>query len=216
MISYGKVQQLFHGDGEETALSIDYNGCQKIVQFGGKYAELARRGLLFNYSVKTAAAHLLAATTGNAPAIWNPAGSGKVLYIAKLATNWLSGTTVVSSLQFNIVRNAGSGISATAPVCTWTNQAPEPAIAGAPFASSMLFAPAVSTFVSAPTFFASTGINLGAVAPTVGTGDYDRDFDGCIALMPGNVITLNACVTSTTALFFTTIFGYELPLADGK
>jgi hypothetical protein len=215
MVSQGKVQQLFHGDGEETTLSMDYNGSQKVIQMGGKYSELARRGLLFNATVKTAAAILLSATTGNVPSIWNPAGSGKVLYIDKLLVNFLSGTTTVSSLQWMITRNAGNGISATAPVCTWTNQAPEPALAGAPFASSMLFAPAVCTFVGAPAFFASSGINFGAAAPTAGTIQ-EVDYDGAIGLYPGNVLSLCASVTTTTALYFSTIIYHEVPMVDGK
>jgi len=212
----GLVGQLFRNDSEEAPLSLDSNGSLKVAQMGGKYAELARRGFLFNYTVKTGAALLLSATTGNCPTIWNPMGSGKVLYIAKLLVNFLSGTTTVSSLQWMITKNAGAALGTAAPIVTFTEQAPDPAIIGAPYASQMKFAPAVCTFTAAPAFLASTGINLGAVAPSAGSGNYDVDYDGAIAIMPGNAISLCASVTTTTALFFSSILGYELPLVDGK
>lgn len=75
----------------------------------------------------------------------------------------------------------------------------------------MRFAPAVCTFTAAPAFYASTGINFGAAAPTAGSGNYDQDIDGAIALYPGNALSLCCSVTTTTALFFTTIIGAELP-----
>ena len=215
MTDKGLVGQAFHGDGAESALSVDSNGALKVQQFGGKYSELARRGYLYNYSVKTAAAHLLSATTGNVPTIWNPAGSGKVLYILGLRENWLSGTTTVGSLQWCVTRNAGNAIGTAAPIVTFTNQAPDPAIDGAGFASVMKFAPAVCTFTAAPAYLASTGLNFGAAFPTVnGTGSID--FDGSLAIMPGEAISLCYAVSTSTALFFSTIIAAELPLIDSK
>ena len=183
-----------------------------VTNYGGKYQQLAKDGLLFNYTVKTGAAILISATTGNVPTIWNPAGSGTVVYICKLLLNFLSGTTTISSLQWMVTKNAGNGISATAPIVTFTNQAPDPAIAGGPFTSKVLFSPAVSTYVAAPAFFASTGINLGAVSPSAGSGNYDEDYDGSIAIYPGTALSLCSSVTTTTSLWFTTIIGAELPL----
>jgi len=212
---FGKVGQFFKGDGSDVPLVFDVNGALKVQQFGGKYSELARRGLLFNYSVKTAAAHLLSATTGNVPTIWNPQGSGKVLYILGLRENFLSGTTTIGSLQWCITRNAGSALGTAAPIVTFTNQAPEPAIDGAGFASAMRFAPAVCTFTAAPAYLQSAGVNFGAAYPTV-NGNPDVDYDGAIAIMPGEAISLCYCVTTSTALFFTTIIGAELPLVDSK
>lgn len=180
--------------------------------YGGKYQQLAKDGLLFNYTVKTAAALLLSATTGNVPTIWNPSGSGKVVYLCKLMVNFLSGTTTISSLQWMVTKNAGSAIGTAAPIVTFTNQAPEPAIAGAPFVSAMLFSPAVSTYTAAPAFYASSGINLGAVSPSAGSGNYDEDYDGAIAIYPGTALSLCSSVTTTTSLWFTTIIGAELPL----
>jgi hypothetical protein len=114
-----------------------------------------------------------------------------------------------------ITKNAGSALGTAAPIVTFTEQVPDPAIIGASFASSMKFAPAVCTFTAAPAFMASTGINFAAVAPTAGTIN-EVDYDGALAVMPGNAVSLCACVTTTTALFFSTIIYHELPLVDGR
>jgi hypothetical protein len=189
----------------------DNFGSTVVTQFNGKYAELARRGQLINFSVAAGAALLLSATTGNHPTIWNPTGSGKVLYLCRLKTSFLSGTTTVSSLLWCVTRNAGSSISATAPVVTFTNVSPQSAAVGGNGVSNMLWAPATCTFTAAPTFFAATGVNLGAAGPTAGAGNFDMDLDGEIALYPGNALSLTCSVTTTTSLWWTSIWGAELP-----
>jgi hypothetical protein len=189
----------------------DNFGSTVVQQFNGKYAELARRGQLFNFSTAAGAAILLPATTGNTPSIWNPAGSGKVLYICKVAVSFLAGTTTVSSLIWAVLRNAGSAIGTAAPVVTFTDVAATTAAIGAVGTSNMRWAPAVSTYTVAPVFLAATGINLGAAAPTAGGGNYDVDVDGAIVLYPGNVLQLACAVTTTTATFWSTIWGAELP-----
>lgn len=216
MLIKGHVGVNQASDGAERILTLTPNGALHVQTFNGKYAELSRRGFLFNYTVKTAAALLLSATTGNCPTIWNPSGSGKILYVLKLFVNFLSGTTTISSLQWMVTKNAGSALGTAAPIVTFTEQAPEPAISGAQFSSSMKFAPAVCTFTAAPAFHMSSGIQLGAVAPSAGSGNYDIDYDGCLAIMPGNALSLCACVTTTTSVWFTSILGAEMPLVDGK
>jgi hypothetical protein len=78
----------------------------------------------------------------------------------------------------------------------------------------MRWAPTTSTFTAAPTNFAAAGINLGAAAPT-GTGTYESILDGQMMVMPGNALTLNYTVATSTALFWTTIWGMEIPLQKG-
>lgn len=190
----------------------DNYGAAVVQQGNGKYAELIRRGQLMNFSVKTAAALLISATTGNCPTIWNPTGSGKVLYILGLKLNFLSGTTTISSLQWMATRNAGAAIATAAPIVTFTDQVVESCALGQPASSNMRFAPAVCTFAAAPAWFASTGINLGAVSPSAGSGAYFVDYDGAIAIYPGNALSLCSSVTTTTSLWFSTVTAAELPL----
>ncbi len=182
---------------------------------GGQYAEATRRGQMFMYGVAAAAALLLPATTGNHPTVWNPAGSNTIFVPVALRMSFVSGTTTISSVILNITKNAGSTIAATAPIVTFTNVAPQNALVGSGAVSKMYFAPAVCTFVAAPAFLCATGINLGAAAPTT-PGPYEMLFDGSLQIMPGNALSICASVTTTTSLWWTTLWGIEMPMAAGQ
>lgn len=187
----------------------DSYGSTMVQEFNGKYAELARRGQLFVASTASAGiAVLISATTGNVPTLWNPLGSGKILYPVRLAVNWLSGATTASALLWSTTTGAGANIGTAAPIATFTNVAPVPAMVGANSASNAKWAPAVCTFAAAPAFYASTGISLKAAAE-----DYVIyvDYDGTIALTPGTALSLTASVTTTTALLQASIWYAELP-----
>jgi hypothetical protein len=192
----------------------DNYGSQVVQQFNGKFAEVARRGQCFNFSVAAAAAILLTNTTANGPTIWNPAGSGKILYVNYLDLAWLSGTITVSSLIWNITKNAGSVAATGAPILTFTHLATSitPAMIGSSAVSSMLWAPVTSTYTVAPSFYRPTGINWIAAGASV---PLHIDYDGSLAIMPGNALTLNCAVATTTALFWTTINCTEVPLVAG-
>lgn len=199
-------------DGSVFNARGDNYGNGVVQQFNGKYAELARRGQLFHCSVKTAAAYLLTGTTGNCPTVWNPAGSGKIVYILGLMSTWLSGATTAGALQWAITNPAGSNIATGAPVVTFTNQAPDPAMVGSSSAASTRFAPAVCTFTAAPSFFITAGVSLKAAAT-----DYviQVDYDGAFALLPGVAASLVYSVTTSTSLNFTDIIIAELPIPSG-
>jgi hypothetical protein len=181
-----------------------------IQPIGGKYAELAARGQLFNFSVKTAAALTLAATTGGHPTIWNPPNSGKILQIYRLCLNWLSGTNVVGSVNWRITANTGDAVGTGLPIATWIGQDPDPALYGAPFASKMRFSPATNTFTAAPAQLASSGINLPAASGL--NTMYIADYDGTLSIYPGNAISLCYSVTTSTGTWFTSIYGAEYDL----
>ena len=203
----------FGNDGAILNQRGDNYGSTIVQEFNGPYAEIARRGQLFNFSVASAAAYLLTNTTGNFPTIWNPAGSGKILYILKLSSCWVTGATVAGSLLWNITKQTGSTISATAPIVSYTPVTPTPMMIGSSSASSMIWAPAAITFTAAPSFYAATGININATnsAGYISLADYG----GAIALMPGNALSLTYSVTTSTATFWTSIVGAELPLPIG-
>ena len=211
-ISALQVGTQLANDGNPVNQRGDNYGSTLMQQFNGKYAELARRGQLFHCSVKTAAAYLLTGTTGNCPTIWNPAGSGKVVYVLGLMSTWLSGATTAGALQWAVTNPAGANIATAAPIVTFTNQAPDPALIGSSSAAVTKFAPAVCTFVAAPAFFITAGVSLKAAAT-----DYviQVDYDGSIAMMPGTALSLVYSVTTSTSLNFTDILIAELPMPVG-
>jgi hypothetical protein len=192
----------------------DNYGASVVQEMNGRYAEVTRRGQKFNFSVAAAAAILLTNTTANGPTIWNPLGSGKILYIDKLELSWLSGTITVSSLIWNITKNAGSQAATGSPILTFTNvpSSITPALVGSSSVSSMLWAPVTATFTAAPSFYRATGINMIAAGAQ---NSFQAVYEGDLALLPGQALTLNCAVTTTTALFWTTIMATELPLPVG-
>jgi hypothetical protein len=190
----------------------DFSGATAVMQGNGKYADLVRNGQMFNYSVTSAAALLLSATTACGPTIWNPVGSGVIMYPLLLTQNWLSGVTVAGSVQWMITKNAGSQIGTAAPIVTFTDTpAVNMAIGSVNAATTAVrFAQVTATFAAAPTFWVATGLNYKTEA-----GDYlggPIDYDGALAVYPGNAITLCYSVTTSTALYFTTLLGAEVPL----
>ena len=189
----------------------DKTGAGAFVQANGKYADLVRNGQMFNYSVTSAAALLLAATTACGPTIWNPLGSGVIMYPLVLTQNWLSGVTVAGSVSWMITKNAGNQIGTAAPIVTFSDTAAVNMAVGYAGAanSAVRFAQATSTFAAAPTYWVASGLNYKTEA-----GDYlaEVDYDGALAIYPGNALTLCYSVTTSTALYFTTILGCEVPL----
>lgn len=196
---------------------VSHRGCNQgaliVQELQGRYAEATRRGQMYIFNT-TAAAILLTNTTANGPTIWNLAGSGFVFVPVALRLSFVSGTTTIGACVWSVTNNAGSAIGTAAPIVTFTHVAPVNALLGSTCTSHMRWAPTTSTFTAAPTNIAATGINLGAAAPT-GMGTYETLLDGQLMVMPGNALTLNYTVATSTALFWTTIWGMEIPLQKG-
>ena len=141
------------------------NGGESITQpINAKYAELVRRGQVFTFSTPSQAILITHATGGSFPTLWNPSGSGKLLYILGVDLTWISGTTTVSSLHWCYTANAGSVAATGAAILTFTAVAGLNAMVGSAMASVMKFAPTTETFTAAPVFLRSSGINLPAAS----------------------------------------------------
>jgi hypothetical protein len=200
-------------DNTQVSPKSDQYGNTTIQEFGGRYAELVRRGCMFMYNIPAGGqALLLAATTGNCPTIWNPLNSGKIFYVAAVGITWLSGATVAGSLNFTFTLNTGSSMFPTAPIKTFVTVSGQPinALVGSTLTSSMLFAPTTCTFVAAPANNISFGANINATNGGGYVGFWD--VGGLVCLAPGNAVSLTYSVTTTTALLNGTIWGYELPI----
>ncbi len=176
----------------------------------GRYADQMIKGNLFVYPVP-AQALLLSATTGLHPTVWNPQGSGMLFIPVRLVMSFVSGTTVIGSVLIAETLNTGSGISATAPIKTFTDVAAIPARMGAGEVSTMRFAPTTCTFVAAPSVISATSINLGAADPTSSGHEHTHEFMGTLAFEPGTAMSVCYSVTTTTALYIISISGLEVP-----
>jgi hypothetical protein len=179
----------------------------------GQYFEQALNGQSYIYMIASQAL-LLSATTGNVPTIWNPAGSGVIFIPTTLTVTWISGTLVVGGVVIATTLNAGSAIGTAAPIVTFTQVAPKPAIRGTGFGSRCLFAPSTCTFTAAPTVEYSTNINYNTTALILANGFHN--FNGTLAYYPGTAMSVCYTVTTSTALFAITICGIEVPIPPGS
>jgi hypothetical protein len=163
-----------------------------------------------------AAALLLTGTGGGFPTVINPLGSGKNFVPIKMRIGYLSGTTVIGGVLLAKTTGVGSQAATGAAIPTATLVAAQNAlIGGAPGKQSVMqWSPTTNTFTSAPTVIAATGINPGASSPTSGSGLYETSFDGSLAWAPGTAMSVVYSVTTSTALFFVTIFGLEIPITQ--
>lgn len=213
MSTFRYVGPQFNADGA----GIDLNARQNV--YGGAVNsdtcgtrfEDTLNGETQIFTTTTAAALLLSATTGNCPTIWNPSTSNKIFIPTKVVLGFLSGTTTIGSVLWatTVTQGGTAVIATTGPVITFTNAAAVNGGIGGPSPkpSGMLWAPAVCTFVAAPVVLAPTGINLGAAAPTNGGNSFIAEQNGDIILWPGNALSLVYSVTTSTALYFATIYG---------
>ncbi len=190
----------------------------------GESFEDTLNGQTQTFFTPSAAALLISATTGNCPTLWNPSNSGKIFIPKKLICTYLSGTTTIGSvLLAKTLTQAGTAVIATnGPIITFTSAVANAQTNGGlgatnAKATQMLWAPAVSTFVAAPTVFMGTEINMGAVAPTNGgLGVSAHRFNGECIVWPGQALSIVYSVTTSTALFFVTLIGVEKQLPSMK
>ena len=90
-----------------------------VAEIWGKYGELARRGYV--WTGRSAAATIPIYTTlTNAPVLWNPAGSGKLIIPLKLTLTPAGlGTPVIGGLTACFLTNTGATYGTAAPVPTF-------------------------------------------------------------------------------------------------
>jgi hypothetical protein len=165
------------------------------------------RGNLFVYQMPSQAL-LLPATTGGHPTLINPASSGKVFIPTALRLSYISGTITVGSVVLAETLNVGGGAATGAPILTATLVAGKSARRGAGAQSTMQWSPSANTFTAAPTVLSGTDINVSVVTAEVSAST--MFFDGSLVFEPGTALSICYTVTTSTALFFATLWGVEL------
>jgi hypothetical protein len=182
-----------------------------MAEISPKFYEQAVRGNLFIYSTVAAGAAPVAATTTNAPCIWNPSGSGKnLILIRAIAARTADGTPVAGSLSYVTLANVGSQLGTAQPIVSGTFVAPVNALLGAGLTSVMRFAPATISTTGTPTFVANMGVFQGTNATTsVTMANFCDDIDGKIIVPPGNTIQIAASASVSSTYSFT-IYALEL------
>jgi len=207
----GRVGPSRYADDAEGPPRLGNQGEQIFGELNPTYYEQTLRGNAFIYATSTAVS-VVALGTAGAPNIWNPAGSGKILVIHKVAfTAAAVGTPVVSAFQWGLLQNAGSQIGTAAPVVSLTQVAAQNAALGSSLAqaSVMRFAPATILLTVAPTLLCAMGV--GTAGAVTGPYSLNDDVAGRLQLWPGNLLQIGAS-TATSTTFFITVYGIELPI----
>lgn len=200
------------GNGSQIVPRLSKFGSTVTAETNGKHFEETLNGNTFVYTI-TGQALLLSATTGGHPTVINPAGSGVIFVPLAIRIGFVSGTTVIGSVLLGTTLNAAVGTGATIPTATVV--AAKSAMRGGGAVSRCIWSPTTNTFTAAPTIDFATGINLGAAAPT-GSGAYEVKLDGAVAYYPGTAMSVCYSVTTSTALFTTSIIGLEIPVPPGS
>lgn len=179
----------------------------------GKHYYAAKRGRLFVATTLTAGiALIVAATTGNHPTLWNPAGSGRNISIKRLTLAYVSGNNAPGSLAWNITTNAGSAPATGSAIATFTDVDAKSALGGGAVDSVARWAPAVCTFAAAPALFYTSSLSLftGLAATAVAPFKMEEDYDGMLNIAPGNALSLVSVQSTTTALFRASVIYEEI------
>jgi hypothetical protein len=151
-------------------------------------------------------------TATNAPTLWNPSDSGKI--IVPLFIN-LHPVAVASAVHTGVLlglKSACGNVAATgAPFPTFTNKLPTCNTPAAGKTASAKFADNVVTFTAIPSVF----MDLGLYQASAGLpSEPHYAFDGELMLGPGDAMSIMGQAASVNTYWISVVFA-ELPLAAG-
>jgi hypothetical protein len=157
----------------------------------GKYYTLTRKGRVFIHSTVVAGvAFPISTTTTPVFGIWNKLGSGKLIIPLLYGAAYVSGTNVQTGVNLALLTNTGAALGTLAPLTAITEVAPRNALIGVGQAA-VANGFSTATITTAGVFLMSLGFNTftGAATVPVGIGGPNWfDFDGTLAIPPGNMI----------------------------
>ena len=181
----------------------------------GFFFEQVMRGNGYTFNTALAGNALIAATTSNAPAIWNPPGSGRVLVLEKILFGRSAvGTPLEGSIVHLRMQNVNSYPGTGAAIVSATWQAALNLRSDMGDVSGMFFAPTTISYTTGPVFWAETGISqIASTGTTTGVGTFNTqcDINGILCIYPGTVYALGASVSLSTT-YCISILALSLPL----
>lgn len=201
-------------DGQLTNFTSGNYGEQLVSDFWGKYGAMVRRGYVWVARVNTAASVPVNSTLTNAPALWNPAGSNKIVVPLKIMFSvGAIGTPILHGFTLSYLNSAGSTAATAAPVLTFTTQASVNMKLGGGGTATTLFAPAVVTYTTQPAVLMDLGLGhyLEGAAATGQLYTLMHDFDSELQIPPGSLVAVGSTIASSTT-YYTTIIYAELPM----
>lgn len=193
----------FADDARIEGANTDNFGSALVAEAGPKYLEWLRRGWMYTAPSNTALAIPIFSTPTNAPTLWNPATSGKVVLVTRLSLALCAGATIPDS-GYGLLMSYGVGsppaaagqyFSAFTALATMFNLK-----SGANDGQAKMGV--VATWTAIPTttrWVGKSQFTLGTAA-SAGFGDtfIDLDTSAPILLMPGMAVSIVASLASAT------------------
>jgi hypothetical protein len=195
-------------EGKAETLNMDNWGSQLCSNVGPPTLEWLRRGYLFSARATAAQALIIFSTATNAPTLWNPAGSNKLVIPLYINFHPVAVASAVhTGILLGLKTGCGSAAATGAPFPTFTNKAPNCLTPAAGKTSTTLYSDAVVTFTAIPTVF----VDVGAHQLAAGSPMPPRiDISGLVALGPGDAMTIMGQAASVNTYWMSVIFA-ELP-----
>lgn len=198
-------------DARIESLNANNWGAALMSQAGPKYLEWVRRGYIFTARPAAAAPLVIFSTATNAPTLWNPASSNKLLVPIRINLHPVAVASAVhTGVLLGFKTGCGDAAGAGQPFTSFVNKVPTSNLPSSGKVASGKFADNVVGFTAIPAIFQDLGLLQAAAG--LPTGEASYDFDGTVALGPGDSMSVMGQAASVNAYWMSVIFA-ELPLA---
>ena len=187
------------------------------VELYGKFYEQVARGNGYAFSTALAGNALVAAGTGNAPAVWNPPSSGKLLSIVKVVFGRTAkGTPLEGSIVYLRLQQVHSRKGTAADLVSGTAVTAVNLRSDLGDQSGMVFFPTTIVTTATPDIWACAGIaqtaDNGATTVSGPRAEQLTDHvNGLLVVGPGTLFSLGAAV-SLSSTYTITIYGIVSPV----
>ncbi len=196
-------------DGNKRPVKSVLGDAMSVSGFGPDVFDWTRRGWVYTARPTAAAALIIFSTATNAPTLWNPEGSNKL--VVPLAIN-LHPVAVASAVHTGVLLGLKSGCgnqpATGAPFPTFTNKAPTSNFPALGTPAKAKFADNVVTFTAIPSVFMDLGMYQAAAGLPV---DPHYNFRGELILGPGDSMSILAQAASVNTYWISVVFA-EIPI----
>lgn len=142
--------------------------------------------------------------------LWNPAGSGRVLFPVKLALGQTDATTpAISSIGLSRLETTGATVATGAPISAFTETAPISGLLGAPVGPHAGRFTLAAT-ITAPTFSIELGFSQDSVTPGTQIDTVIHEFSGETGIWPGTYVGLGGAPIAPGQDFAASIWWIEV------
>ncbi len=205
-------------DGQLADVRGDAWGALGTSSMNGVFAEQIARGNGYAFNTALAGNALVAATTTNVPAIWNPPSSGRVLLVQCVRFGRTAkGTPLEGSIVY-LRQTSVQGLGTGADIISGTAVAGINLRSDLPDNSKMLFYPTTISTTFTPAIWGASGVAQTADngATTVSGPRTESITDwlyGILQVWPGSYMSLGAAVALSTT-YTISILALSLPKPD--